>query len=93
MKEFELPAVRHAVARIRDEYEVVRQEQPQATAWEAFLIAKQRHNAEIIAANTAVELARAARLYRTVKLGTYVLERQHAQGAWWLPRRRWSRSC
>jgi hypothetical protein len=61
MKESELPAVRHAVARIRQEYGVVRREQPQATAWEAFLIAKQRHNAEIVAANTAVELVEVER--------------------------------
>jgi hypothetical protein len=57
----ELPAVRYAVASIRHEYQAVRREQPGLTPWEAFALAKQRHAALIVAANTAIELVEVER--------------------------------
>jgi hypothetical protein len=61
--------VRRAAARIRHEYEVVREERPELTPWEAFMAAKQRSNALIVAANTAIDLAEARRHYRVAKPG------------------------
>jgi hypothetical protein len=65
----ELSAVRYAVASIRHEYETVRRERPGLTPWEAFMAAKQRNTALIVAANTAIDLAEAESRYRLAKLG------------------------
>jgi hypothetical protein len=61
--------VRHAVDCIRNEYQAVRREQPGLTPWEAFMAAKQRSNALIVAANTAIDLAEVECRYRLAKLG------------------------
>jgi hypothetical protein len=60
----DLLAVRLATDRIRKEYVVVRQAQPKLTPWEAFAVAKQRRAGDIVAANTAIDLAEIERRYR-----------------------------
>jgi hypothetical protein len=61
MNVLDLPAVRYAVAAVRDEYGAVRQAQPKLTPWEAFAVAKQRRAGDIVAANVAIDLAEVER--------------------------------